>query len=208
MATTEGTPVLPNIQIADLLGGALPAVTRILAALWQVSRGGGGAFVDVSMTHSIHATNVVAQAILANAESSMPAGADELRAGHGLLNGGVPCYNVYRTVDGRWLAVGALELKFWERLCRALGRADWAARHWSLGQVVGGPDALALTRGTSRSHRNASARQTWIELLEPHDCCVSPVLTVAQGPGITSCFGQNPNQNPEPEPQPDPESKA
>ena len=53
-----------------------------------------------------------------------------------LLNGGVPCYNVYRTADDRWLAVGALELKFWERLCRALGRPDWAARHWTLGQGI------------------------------------------------------------------------
>ena len=179
IATPEGTPVLPNIQIADLLGGALPAVTRMLAALWQVSRGGGGAFVDVSITHSIHANNVVAQATLANAESGMPTAAAELRAGHGLLNGGVPCYNVYRTADGRWLAVGALELKFWEKFCRLLGRADWAARHWSLGQVIGGPDAAALTRELA-DRIAMQPLDAWIELLEPHDCCASPVLTIAQ----------------------------
>jgi crotonobetainyl-CoA:carnitine CoA-transferase CaiB-like acyl-CoA transferase len=179
IATSEGVPVIPNIQIADLLGGALPAVTRILAALWQVSRGGDGAFLDVSMTHAIHASNVVAQATLANAQSGTPAADDELRAGHGLLNGGVPCYNVYRTADGRWLAVGALELKFWERLCRALGRPDWAARHWSLGQAIGGSDAVSLTRELAE-HIATHRLNTWIELLEPRDCCVSPVLTVEE----------------------------
>lgn len=179
LAATDGTPIVPNIQIADLLGGALPAVTRILAALWQVSRGGDGAFVDVSMTHSIHASNVAAQATLENADRGAPGNREQLRAGHGLLNGGVPCYNVYRTADGRWLAVGALELKFWERLCRALGRPDWASRHWSLGQAIGGPDAIALTREMAEhiaTHRLA----TWVELLEPRDCCVSPVLTVEE----------------------------
>ena len=179
IATADGTPIVPNIQIADLLGGALPAVTRILAALWRVSRGGDGGFVDVSMTHSIHANNIVARATLENAEHSEPSGLDPLRVGQGLLNGGVPCYNVYRTADGRWLAVGALELKFWERLCRALGRPDWAARHWSLGQVIGGPDAIALTRELAQ-HIATHRLNTWIELLEPRDCCVAPVLTVEE----------------------------
>jgi crotonobetainyl-CoA:carnitine CoA-transferase CaiB-like acyl-CoA transferase len=58
----------------------------------------------------------------------------------------VPCYNLYRTLDDRWLAVGALELKFWETLCMALDRPEWATRHWSLGQAIGGPDAVALTQ--------------------------------------------------------------
>ena len=148
-------------------------------ALWQVSRDGDGTFIDLSMTHAIHASNVVAQATLENAESGMPGAASELRAGLGLLNGGVPCYNVYRTADARWLAVGALELKFWEKLCRALARPDWASRHWSLGQAIGGADAVALTR--ELAERFASRRlDAWIELLEPLDCSVSPVLTVEE----------------------------
>ena len=179
LSAPDGTPIVPNIQIADMLGGALPAVTRLLAALWRVSRGGDGAFVDVSMTHSIHAHNIAARATLENADRAAPSGLDELQAGHGLLNGGVPCYNVYRTADDRWLAVGALELKFWERLCRALGRPDWASRHWSLGQVIGGPDAIALTQELAR-HIATHRLKTWIELLEPRDCCVSPVLTVEE----------------------------
>ena len=56
LASRDGAPILPNFQIADLLGGASSAVEQILAALWQVARGGNGRFVDVSMTHATHAT--------------------------------------------------------------------------------------------------------------------------------------------------------
>jgi crotonobetainyl-CoA:carnitine CoA-transferase CaiB-like acyl-CoA transferase len=170
IAAPDGSPVIPNIQIADLLGGASTAVVQILAALWQVARGGDGAFLDVSMTHAMHANNVIARA-------SSEAAA--LKPGGGLLNGGVPCYNVYRTADDRWVAVGALELKFWERLCRALNRPDWVDRHWTRGQAIGGADAAAVTRELAElfaSHPLAA----WMALLEPLDCCVSPVLTVEE----------------------------
>jgi crotonobetainyl-CoA:carnitine CoA-transferase CaiB-like acyl-CoA transferase len=170
LAARDGSPVLPNIQIADLLGGALSAVTQILAALWHVARGGSGRFVDVSMAHATYAHNVVAQVALANDDAAA------LQAGGGLLNGGVPCYNLYRTQDGRWLAVGALELKFWQTLCRALGREDWIERHWSLGQAIGGADAAALTRDLAAIIASETL-QTWIDRLEPLDCCATPVLT-------------------------------
>lgn len=188
MRARDGTPVVPNIQIADLLGGAACAVTQILAALWQVARGGDGSFLDISMTHTVYASNLVAQATLRGAEELASAGphrlgaspaAQGLQPGRGLLNGGVPCYNVYRTADERWIAVGALELKFWERLCSALGRDDWTSRHWSLGQEMGGPDATALTSELAARFATQPLA-AWLELLEPLDCCVSPVLTVEQ----------------------------
>ncbi|WP_442955525.1 CaiB/BaiF CoA transferase family protein [Paraburkholderia sp. MPAMCS5] len=178
LTSRDGTPVVPNVQIADLLGGALSAVTQILAALWHVARGGEGRFVDVSMTHATYAHNVVAQVALANNEHAADM-AGNAAAGAGLLNGGVPCYNLYRTLDGRWLAVGALELKFWESLCMALDRPEWATRHWSLGQAIGGPDAAALTQELA-DVLGKRPLEAWLELLEPLDCCVSPVLTAAE----------------------------
>lgn len=172
----DGTPVIPNIQIADILGGASTALTQILAALWQVTQGGGGSFLDISMTHAIRACNVVAHATLEHAGGQHAASAD-LAAGHGLMTGGAPCYNVYKTADGRWLAIGALELKFWEKLCRALGREDWTSRHWSLGQAAGGADAASLTHELA-ARIASQPLAAWLALLEPLDCCVSPVLTV------------------------------
>lgn len=174
----DGTPVIPNIQIADILGGASTALTQILAALWQVTQGGGGSFLDISMTHAIRACNVVAHATLEHAGGQHAASAD-LAAGHGLMTGGAPCYNVYKTADGRWLAIGALELKFWEKLCRALGREDWTSRHWSLGQAAGGADAASLTHELA-ARIASQPLAAWLALLEPLDCCVSPVLTVEE----------------------------
>lgn len=173
LAAPDGTPILPNFQIADLLGGALAAVTQILAALWHVARGGDGRCLNVSMTHAVHSHNVMAHIALANqAEPST-------RAGAGLLNGGVPCYNVYRTRDDRFIALGALELKFWETLCKAIGRPEWAARHWSLGEAPGGAGAAELTQALAAIFRERT-RDEWTALLEPLDCCAAPVLTPAE----------------------------
>ncbi len=101
------------------------------------------------------------------------------RAGTGLLNGGVPCYDVYRTKDDRFVAVGALEAKFWRILCDALGRPEWAARHWSLGQAIGDADAARLSQEMADLFRTRT-RDEWTALLEPLDCCVAPVLTLAE----------------------------
>jgi crotonobetainyl-CoA:carnitine CoA-transferase CaiB-like acyl-CoA transferase len=125
------------------------------------------------MTHATHAHNVMAHIALANANEA------GTRAGAGLLNGGVPCYDVYRTRDDRFVAVGALELKFWQTLCEALGRPDWATRHWSLGQAVGGADAAELSAQLAARFRERT-RDEWMTLLEPLDCCVAPVLTPAE----------------------------
>jgi crotonobetainyl-CoA:carnitine CoA-transferase CaiB-like acyl-CoA transferase len=173
LAARDGTPVAPNFQLADLLGGALSAVMEILAAAWHVARGGEGRCLNVSMTHAMHAHNVMAHVALANANEA------GTRAGAGLLNGGVPCYDVYRTRDDRFVAVGALELKFWQTLCEALGRPDWAQRHWSLGQAIGQADAAELSAQVAARFRERT-RDEWMTLLEPLDCCVAPVLTPAE----------------------------
>jgi crotonobetainyl-CoA:carnitine CoA-transferase CaiB-like acyl-CoA transferase len=172
LTASDGTPILPNFQIADLLGGALSAVNQILAALWAVARGGDGRFVDVSMAHCTFVNNVVAQVAIANDGTSPVAGSS-------LLNGGVPCYNLYRTLDGRWLAVAALELKFWETLCMAIDRPDWATRHWSLGQAIAGSDAVQLIKDMTELIATRTL-EDWGLLLVPLDCCVSPVLTAAE----------------------------
>lgn len=173
LAAPDGSPIVPNFQLADLLGGALAAVVETLAALWHVARGGDGRRIDISMTHAVHAHNVMAHIALANGNEA------STRAGAGLLNGGVPCYNVYRTRDERFVAVGALELKFWQNLCQALGRPHWAAQHWSLGQAIGGADAKALTAQVAARFAERT-RDQWIALLEPLDCCVAPVLSPAE----------------------------
>jgi len=110
-----GDPALPNFQIADLLGGALTAAMGILAVVLEAQRSGRGRYIDVAMTDSVLAHTYFSMLRLNDAGHSLPRGSD-------LLSGGLPCYAAYRCADGRHMAVGALEGKFWKTL-----RASWPA---------------------------------------------------------------------------------
>jgi len=169
VASLDGAPALPNFQIGDLLGGTQAAVSGVLAGLLGAQRSGHGRFVDISMTHEVWRHQVIARLTLAATGRAPVPGRD-------VLSGGVPCYGIYRTRDGRALAVGALELKFWQALCGALGRPEWAERHWSLGQTVGGDDAMAL-RADLQAVFMTQPMAHWATLLEAADCCVTPVLS-------------------------------
>jgi len=168
IATVDGELALPNFQIGDLMGGTQAAVTGILAGLLGAQRGGRGRFVDVSMAHEVLRHHVLATYTL-RATGRAPA------PGRDLLSGGVPCYGVYRTADGRHLAVGALELKFWQALCEALARPEWAERHWSLGLAAGGSESMAL-RAELGAVIAAEPLAHWVGRFEGVDACVTPVL--------------------------------
>jgi alpha-methylacyl-CoA racemase len=168
IAADDGDPVTPNFQIGDLMGGTQAAVSGILAALLGVQRHGLGRFVDISMTHEVLRHHVLAGiAVERTGRAPVPA--------RDLLSGGIPCYGVYATADGRHLAVGALEWQFWQRLCQAIGRPEWASQHWSRGQAVGGEAALALKRDLAQLLR-AHTLAHWVQVFEAVDCCVTPVL--------------------------------
>lgn len=160
-----GPPALCNLQIADLLGGAASAAIAILASLVHAQRSGRGACVDVAMADAALAHNIFALHALEQHGRTLPRGED-------LLTGGVPCYGVYGTADGRWLAVGALEAKFWRALCAAIGREDLL------------PHGLAT--GTEGEHVRrelqavfgARTLAEWTRVFDAVDCCVTPVLTL------------------------------
>ena len=116
-------PAIPNFQIADLLGGALTAAMGILAAVIEARQSGQGRYIDVSMTDSVLAHTYFTMLRLNDAGRSAPRGTD-------LLSGGLPCYATYRCADGKYMAVGALEGKFWQLCCTVLGRPEWITRQW------------------------------------------------------------------------------
>lgn len=166
--TPDGRPVFSHLQIADQLGGAQTAAIGTLAGVLGAQWTGQGRWVDVSMTDAVRQHQVILGTdALADGESPAP--------GASLLNGGVPCYNLYRCADNRWLAVGALELKFWQGVCAVVGREDWAARHWSLGEAPGSEGARALIDelGALIASRPLAV---WVERFAGADCCVTPVL--------------------------------
>jgi crotonobetainyl-CoA:carnitine CoA-transferase CaiB-like acyl-CoA transferase len=172
VGTADGELALPNFQIADLLGGTLAATSGVLAALLGAQRTGVGTHVDISMTHEVWR-----HAVIARAEGAAVKAATGTSPGPaaGLLDGGAACYGVYRAGCGRHLAVGALEPKFWQAFCTAIGRPEWAARHWSQGEMPGSPEARS-TRADLAALLATRSVAEWLALTDPADCCVTPVL--------------------------------
>jgi crotonobetainyl-CoA:carnitine CoA-transferase CaiB-like acyl-CoA transferase len=160
---TQEAPVVPNFQIADLLGGALTPAMGILAALIDARSCGRGRHVDVSMTDAVLAHAVLP--LLGFLERGK--GPDR---GTGMLDGGLPCYNLYKTRDGRYMAVGALERKFWETLCDILGCAELKGKH-----IVYGKEARPVKERLAAIFATRTQRE-WSEVFASADCCVSPVL--------------------------------
>jgi len=175
LATLDGEVITPNFQIGDLMGGTQAAVSGILAGLLGAQRSGVGRFVDISMTHEVLRHHVLAGITLASTGRAPQQGRE-------LLSGGAPCYGVYRTADDRYLAVGALELPFWQRLCETLGKPEWADQHWSLGLVVGSEESMRLRALLQLAFRSESLAH-WVRRFEAVDCCVTPVLRLDEAQG-------------------------
>ena len=162
---TAKAPVVPNFQIADLLGGALTPVMGILAALIDAKSSGRGRHVDVAMTDAVFAHAIFPLLGFLEHGRTPPRGS-------GMLDGGLPCYNVYRTRDGRWMAVGALERKFWETLCDILGCPELKGKH-----IVYREEARPVKERLAAAFASRTQRE-WSEVFARADCCVSPILTV------------------------------
>lgn len=160
---TQEAPVVPNFQIADLLGGALTPVMGILAALIDARSCGRGRYVDVAMTDAVLAHAVLP--LLGFLEHGKPP-----ERGTSMLGGGLPCYNLYGTRDGRYMAVGALERKFWETLCDILGCVELKGKH-----IVYGEEARPVKERLAAIFAGRTQRE-WGEVFARADCCVSPVL--------------------------------
>lgn len=154
-------PAVPSLQIGDLLGGALPAALSIVAALYGAQQSGQGHFLDIAM----------AEVVLTHHMSPLLGEGDEAPRGGEMLTGGLPWYGVYATRDGRHLAVGALEAKFWQAFCATVGRPDWAG-------LQGGDGAEREALRAAVADLIASQPLAyWAERFATVDACVTPVLT-------------------------------
>jgi len=161
-----GAPMMPGVQIADLAGGALWSATAILAALVGRHRTGKGAHLDISMTEGALA---LVSAELGNLDCGLPA-----TRGTATLNGGLACYGIYGTKDDRYLAVGALEPKFWTALNLAIGRPP------SVAELVAPPTGQAATRAELAAIFMTKTCAEWTQILAAHDCCVEVVTELAE----------------------------
>ena len=176
LKTADGDQAMPNIQFADLAGGSDTAVIALLAAVFSAQRTGKGRHVAVSMTHSLYQHLVMPKAtgkLVASFSGKNP------KPQHDFLGGLLPCYRLYKTADSRHMAVGSLELKFWQGLCEVLELPELKTKHWQMGVMPNTKDsqeAAQVVADTFASHDLAH----WQQVFESADVCVTPVLTLEE----------------------------
>jgi alpha-methylacyl-CoA racemase len=160
----DGGPPVLGATVADGAGGGLHAVTAVLAALVHRDRTGEGVHLDVAAVDGVlWLMSVQLEEALA------PAPESPVR----LLSGAFACYRTYECRDGRWLSVGALEARFWQTLCQAIGMPGLVDD-----QLVDArqPELIAALAARFRERD----RDTWVAQLGPLATCVAPVLTPAE----------------------------
>ncbi|HET9226682.1 MAG TPA: CaiB/BaiF CoA-transferase family protein [Thermoanaerobaculia bacterium] len=159
LAPTGG---MPSVPVVDMVG-AWSAVSAILAALLERHQTGRGRHIDAALLDAgVHA-NFVSWAV----ETGGPKAVGEALP----LTGALPCYRLYRTADGRLIALGALEPHFWKRLCDAAGCPGLRKRQYSESRRVR-RQVEALVRSRTLSE--------WMELFAREDIPAEPVLSAAE----------------------------
>jgi crotonobetainyl-CoA:carnitine CoA-transferase CaiB-like acyl-CoA transferase len=163
----EGGPLPPGVQVADVGGGSLGAVTGILAAVIHRQVTGEGQMVDISMFdmsiawHSHVVSSYLVGGTVPDYESWN-------------LNGG-GFYDCYETADGRYLSVGSLEPQFWQGFCTAIERPElielgFAAVPGQMGDLKAEIAAVIEEKELAE----------WTAVFDQYDVCVEPVLTVPE----------------------------
>lgn len=162
-------PAIPINLLGDVAGGALYLAFGMLAALTHARATGQGQVVDAAIVDG-------AASMMTNVYAAFAAGRWRDARESNLLDGGAPFYNVYRCSDDKWVAIGALEPKFYATLRERIGadetlfddqydRALWAAQRARFGEIFA-----------------SKTRDEWVALLEGSDGCLSPVLNLAEAP--------------------------
>ena len=156
-------PVIPPIQIADLAAGGMCAAIAILSALFDRERTAEGRYIDISMLDGIVAMLHYPLSIQDHTKKNPIPGSD-------ILTGRYACYQVYKAKDGRYVSIGALEPRIWERLCEALHCSKYSGKQFAEGKMR--EEILAFFRKMFLM----KTRDEWFELLKDRDVCVGKVL--------------------------------
>lgn len=163
-APEDGTDIsVPSVQVAAL-GGSLNAISGILMALYARERTGKGQLVNVDLYSSaINAEITAISSVIGCRETGMPSFGRT--ASH--------YYSVYQTKDGRYLSIGTIEHKFWQKMCRLIDLPELESRQFDFAHSAEIKEKLAA----------AFARKTqaeWLELIGKDEFCVTPIRTLQE----------------------------
>lgn len=163
----SGRPAMPGVPVADMATG-LQAALAVMAGLRAVSQRPGGYRAEVAMLDSALSLTALSSGHLAVA-GSRPQARD-------MLTGALACYGYYQAADGRWLAVGALEPKFFVRVCELVGRPELAPLQYDM-------DRQDELKAALDEVFAAADRAHWLELLGQEDTCVTAVNDIREALG-------------------------
>jgi crotonobetainyl-CoA:carnitine CoA-transferase CaiB-like acyl-CoA transferase len=151
-------PTVPAVQVGDLAGGMLAALT-ITTALFAREQRKEAQYIDASMLDALLSWLTIPLAL-------------HLGGSVGILAGAVPFYRLYQTRDSKFMAVGAIELQFWEELCRTLQRPDLIPDQYAdeprRSQVI---EAIQSVFSTKTS-------EEWFRLVRERQLPVTPLLSL------------------------------
>jgi alpha-methylacyl-CoA racemase len=168
----DGPPTPPLNLVGDYGGGALYLAFGILAALFERQRSGRGQVVDAAMVDGVASLAGIFHGLAAARQWDARAAG----RGHNLLDGGAPFYASYACADGGFVAVGALEPKFFAELVARLGLdPGWRARQYDR-------RAWPELRAALAAAFAARTRDDWAAHFDGSDACVAPVLSLAEAP--------------------------
>jgi len=158
----DSAPAPLPVQVADLAGG-IRAALEIVAALVERECTGKGKYLDVALFDAAVDWMQTILGACYRAEGENP------KRGAAHLTGAYPCYNVYATKDGAYMALGALEEKFWRAFCEGVGRADLVDAQFDADAI---PRVAAIFKTRTRAE--------WTEFSQQTDCCLEPLLDVSE----------------------------
>ncbi len=161
----EGKPIVPGFQVADIAGGYM-AVNAVLGGMVSALKTGEGKHLDVSLTDSVAPFLTIPISLL---WSDMNPESFNIINGNTLVN-----YAVYQCACEKWMAVGALELKFWNNICDVLGKPDWKRDSQMELSIYQFPKKEVEELFLSEN------REYWLGVFEGKDVCVSPVLEMEE----------------------------
>ena len=162
----QGMPVMSGAQIADISGGTLYAVIAILMALVSRAKDGQGQLCDIAMMDC-------SISLLAYTLGEWAGWGRLPEMGNEILTGGYAFYNIYKTKDGKYVGLGAVEDKFWAEFCEKVDRREYIKLQWN---TTLQPDIQADIRAIMLT----KTRDQWVEYFADCDICFTPILTMEE----------------------------
>lgn len=164
----DGAPTVPAVQLADIAGGSLQSVIGILMALYAREKHPErlGQYIDIAMADGMIGFHALPY-FLAKQTGTVQKRSDTM------LSHRYGCYNTYETADGRYVAIGAVENRFWKKLCEVLGRPEYGKVQYDENvreEIIAWLRETFLQEPLSR----------WDSLLSGIEVCYAPVQTMEE----------------------------